>query len=156
MDNVDKILCILPFLAILDVISVLYVKSLGDPFATYRLSLFADFLSGTDLISIYVHVVVYLIVMFGLPLVLLYVKDGFGTSSVLGRVGLFTVATIAGALYVFLSEGFIINFFLRSVLNRGIDLFWLTTVVYLAAAFSVVFYIWNDLVSWVRPADARK
>lgn len=156
MDNIDKVLCILPFFAILDVISVLYVKSLGDPFATYRLSLFADFLSSTDLISIYIHVVVYLIVMFGLPIVLLYVKGGFGASSALGRVGLFTVATIAGVLYVFLSEGFIVNFFLRSVLGRGIDLFWLTTVVYLAAAFSVVFYIWNDLVSWVRSADARK
>ncbi len=156
MDSVDKVVVVLPFLAILDVVAALYVKSLGDPFAKNKVGLFANFLSGIDLISLYIYVVAYLIVMFGLAIALLYLKDRLESSSDLGRLGLLAVAGIAGFLYVVLSEGLIVNFFLRSILDRGIDLFWLTGVVYFAAAFSVGFYVWHDLVAWVRPADAKK
>lgn len=157
MDSVDKIICVSPFLAILDVIAALYVKGLGDPFARYKVGLFANFLSGTEMLNLYVYAVAYLIVMFALAIALLYAKDRLDSSSKQGRLGLLAVAGIAGVFYVILSEGFIVNFFLRSILERGIDfLFWLTGVVYLAAAFSVGFYVWHDVVAWVRSADARR
>jgi len=156
LDSVDKVVVVLPFLAILDVVAALYVKSLGDPFAQYKVGLFAKFPSGIDLISLYIYVVAYLIAMFGLAIALLYLKDRLESSNDLGRLGLLAVAGIACFLYVVLSEGLIVNFFLRSILDRGIDLFWLTGVVYFAAAFSVGFYVWRDLVAWVRPVDAKK
>jgi hypothetical protein len=156
LDRVDKVMCVSPFLAILDVIAALYVKGLGDPFARYKVGLFANLLSGTDLLSLYIYAVAYLIVMFGLAIALLYAKDRLDSSGEHGRLGLLTVAGIAGVFYVVLSEGFIVNFFLRSILERGIDLFWLTGVVYLAAAFSVGFYVWHDVVAWVRRTDERR
>jgi hypothetical protein len=157
LDSVDKVMCVSPFLAILDVIAALYVKGLGDPFARNKVGLFANLLSGTDLLSLYIYAVAYLIVMFGLAIALLYAKDRLDSSSEHGGLGLLAVAGIAGVLYVVLSEGFIVNFFLRSILERGIDfLFWLTGVVYLAAAFNVGFYVWHDVVAWVRSADARR
>jgi hypothetical protein len=144
-------------LAILDVIAALYVKGLGDPLARYKVGLFAHFLSGTEMLNLYVYAVAYLIVMFALAIALLYAKDRLDSSSKQRRLGLLAVAGIAGVFYVVLSEGFIVNFFLRSILEHGIDfLFWLTGVVYLAAAFSVGFYVWHDVVAWVRSVDARR
>jgi hypothetical protein len=129
---------------------------LGDPFALYKVGLFANFLSGTEMLNLYVYAVAYLIVMFALAIALLYAKDRLDSSSKQGRLGLLAVAGIAGVFYVVLSEGFIVNFFLRSILERGIDLFWLRGVVYLAAAFSVGFYVWHDVVAWVRCTDERR
>lgn len=125
MGSVDKIICVSPFLAILDVIAALYVKGLGDPFAWYKVGLFANFLSGTEMLNLYVYAVAYLIVMFALAIALLYAKDRLDSSSRQGRLGLLAVAGIAGVFYVVLSEGFIVNFFLRSILERGIDFLFL-------------------------------
>lgn len=155
MDSVDKVLCVLPFLAVLDVIAALYAKGLGTPYSWHDVGLFASYLFTTSQIYLYMHVFVYLIVAFGIVTVLLYVKSRLDSSRVVGRLGLLAIVGIAAVVYVVLSEGFIINFLLQPIIDRGIDLFWLAAIVYSAAAFSVGFYVWHDVILWVRSNDKQ-
>ena len=150
LDSIDKVLWVLPFLAVLDVVAALYVKSLGTPYSGYDVGLFAKLLFTTSQTYLYIHVFVYLIVAFGIITALLYVKSRLNPSCAVGRMGLLAVVGITCVVYVVLSEGFIINFFLQPILDRGIDLFWLAGVVYFAAAFSVGFQIWHDVIAWMR------
>jgi len=59
LDSVDKIVWVLPFLSVLDVISTLYVETLGYSLALYEVGFFAGYFVGAGLT--YVYVVIYLL-----------------------------------------------------------------------------------------------
>jgi len=59
LDGVDKIIWVLPFLSVLDVVSTLYVESLGHSFALYEASSFAGYFVGAGLT--YLYIVIYLL-----------------------------------------------------------------------------------------------
>lgn len=156
MDSVGKVILVLPFLAILDVVAALYVRSLNHPLVKHEVGLFASLFGPADLVFTYIFVVSYLILFFVVALVLWGVKIRLNPSDAFGKVVFLLVLLVVGALYVVLSEGFIINLFLPSILEKGIDLYWLSTIVYLSALFCLVFYVWSDTVSWVKYRDEER
>jgi hypothetical protein len=157
LDSVDKIIWVLPVLAVLDVVSTFYVDSLGYSIAYYEQGFFASFFVQAGLIFAYVYAVVYVLIIFGISYVLWYIKnkklkstDAFDKAIFLVLVG------VTCFIYVRLTVAFITNFFLPNILERGIDLFWLDMVVSLASLFTLVYYMWYDVVGWVRSNGARK
>jgi hypothetical protein len=80
LDSVDKIIWILPFLSILDVISTLYVESLGYSSVLYEAGFFARYFVGAGLTCVYI--VIYLSSVSIVAYVLWYIKNKKLNSSV--------------------------------------------------------------------------
>jgi len=80
LDSVDKIIWILPFLSVLDVISTLYVEGLGYSLVLYEAGFFAGYFVGAGLT--YVYIVVYLSSVSIVAYVLWYIKNKKLNSSV--------------------------------------------------------------------------
>ena len=80
LDSVNKIIWILPFLSVLDVIFTLYVESLGYSLALYEAGFFAGYFVGAGLT--YVYVVIHLLGVGVVAYVLWYIKNKKLNSSV--------------------------------------------------------------------------
>jgi hypothetical protein len=148
LDSVDRIIGILPLLAVLDVASTLYVQSLGDS-SLHEVGLFANFFAKAG--SVYAYIPVYLLLIIGLTYVLWYVKNKeLDSSRAFDKVIFLLLVAVACFVYMTLTAAFIGNFFLPSIVSRGIDWFTIQVVIYASTAFSLGFYIWHDVITWVK------
>ena len=154
MDSVDWVIGILPFLAVLDVASTLYVQSQGNP-SLHEVGFFAVFFAKAGLL--YVYIPVYLLIFIGLAYFLWYIKNKeLNSSRAVDKVIFLFLVVVACFVYMSLTATFIGNFFLPSIVSRGINWFTLEVVIYVSTAFSLGLYIWRDVVAWVKRDEERK
>ncbi|MGQ9529932.1 MAG: hypothetical protein ACUVQX_04595 [Candidatus Bathycorpusculaceae bacterium] len=74
MDNVDKVICISPFLGVLDIISTLNVESLGYLLSEYEVGPLARIFVSAGLTYLYISV--YLLILGAFAYILWYIKIG--------------------------------------------------------------------------------
>ena len=148
MDSVDWVIGILPLLAVLDVASTLYVQSLANP-SLHEVGFFANFFAKAGLL--YVYIPVYLLLIIGLAYVLWYVENKeLDSSRALDKIIFLLLVVVACFIYTTLTAAFIGNFFLPSIVSRGINWFNIQVVIYVSTAFSLGLYIWHDVITWVK------
>jgi hypothetical protein len=150
LDSVDKVIWILPFLALLDTASTLYLDSLGRSSPPFVRGFFAAFFVTPDPMLTYSLVVVYVIAFLVFSFILSYMKNKLDSSEAVGKLVFLVLLAVIGYIYLRLTASFIVNFFYFPITSRGIDLQGITMVVYASTAFSLGYYIWHDVVAWVR------
>lgn len=155
LDSVDKIIWILPFLSVLDVISTLYVESLGYSSVLYEAGFFARYFVGAGLT--YVYIVIYLSSVSIVAYVLWYIKNKKLNSSVFFDKVIFLILVgVACYIYVRLTVAFVGNFLLPYFVSGRASWFSINLLVYLSTAFTLFFYLWRDVIDWVRGNDGEK
>jgi len=156
LDSVDKIIWVLPVLAILDIASTFYVVSLGYPLAYYERGFFASIFLSAGLVYLYVYAAIYLVIMIGMTYVLWYIKNRkLRRFEMADKVIFIALVGVVCFFYVRLTMAFITNFFLPYILQRNIDLLWINTVVALSALFTLAYYLWHDVTEWIRSYDSK-
>lgn len=155
LDSIDKVIWVLPFLAILDVISTLYVANLGYSLELYETGVFARFFVSVGLV--YFYIPFYLLVISALAYVLWYIKNRKLNPTSLIDKGIF-LFLVGGACYVYmrLTEAFIGNFLLPHFIAGEISRFSVVLLIYLSTAFTLILYLWKDVVKWVKANDSEK
>jgi hypothetical protein len=154
LDNVDKVIWVLPFLGVLDVISTLYVESLGYSLSLYEAGLFARFFVVAGLI--YFYIPVYVLIIVGLAYVLWYIKNRkLDSFNLLDKIIFLFLVGVTCYVYLRLTDAFIGNLFLPYFIARGISRFSVAVLIYLSTAFTLSLYLWRDVVEWVM-ADGNK
>jgi hypothetical protein len=144
LDSVDKVIWILPFLAFLDVISTLYLESLGYPLAEYETGLLARFFVLAGLT--YLYAVVYLPIVAGFAYVLWYIKNrGLGSSGLFDKGIFLFLVGVACFSYMRLTDTFIGNFFMPYIVSGRISRFSVALLTYLSAALTLSLYVWHDV-----------
>jgi O-antigen/teichoic acid export membrane protein len=154
LDSVDKVILVLPLLAGLDVASTLYVQSQGNP-SFHEVGLFAGFFAKSGLL--YVYIPVYLLMIIGLAYFLWYIRNKeLDTSRTVDKFVFLFLVIAACFVYVSLTATFIGNFFLPSIVSRGLDFFTIQMVIYVSTTFSLAFYIWHDVLTWITRGKEEK
>jgi hypothetical protein len=145
----------LPVLAVLDVVSTLYIESLGYPLVWYEVGFFARFFVRAGLA--YVYAVVYLLIIVCFACVLWFIKNRIlkPSSSIDKALFMLLVGGIC-YMYMTLTATFIGNFSLPYALDNGIDLYALNILIYLGAGMSLFFYLFSDVVRWIRAKGEKK
>lgn len=155
LDSVDKIIWILPFLSVLDVISTLYVESLGYSSVLYEAGFFAGYFVGAGLT--YVYIVVYLSSVSIVAYVLWYIKNKKLDSSVFfDKVIFLFLVGVACYIYIRLTVAFIGNFVLPFLVSGRVSWFSINLLAYLSTAFTLFFYLRRDVIDWVRENGGKK
>jgi hypothetical protein len=156
LGNVDKIIWVLPVLALLDAISTLRLESLGYPLSQYEKGFFATFFVNAGLIYAYLYAVLYVLLVVGISYVLWYIKKKLDRSNTVDKGIFLALVGVTCYIYVRLTEALSINFFLPAILDRGIGLLWLTAFIYVSCVISLSFYLWSDVLAWVRSNSEQK
>lgn len=148
LDNVDKVIWVLPLLASLDVTSTLYAESLGYSLLIYEAGGVARFFVEAGLT--YVYVIIYLLGICLFSYCLWYTKNKkLNSSNLLDRIVFLLLVGVACYTYMRLTVAFTINFLLPYSRTMQIPFFWITVIVYLSAAFTLALYLWQDVIRWV-------
>jgi len=154
LDSVDKIIWILPFLAIMDVISTFYVQSRNFDLNQYEVGFFARLalLSGV----IYVYAVIYVLIIFGFSYALWYIKKKLTPSQVFDKIIFVLLVAVTAYIYVTISATFIVNFFLPAIVERNINWYSVVLVTYAVTLGSLIFYVGQDVMVWLRSKGEQK
>ena len=154
LDSVDKIIWVLPFLAVMDVISTFYVQSQNFDLQEYEVGFFARLalLSGL----IYVYAVIYVVIIIGFSYALWYIKKKLTPSHIFDKVIFVFLVAVTGYIYVTISATFIVNFFLPAIIQRGVNWSNVVLVTYVATLASLIFYVWRDVIVWLRTEGEKK
>ena len=156
MDSVDKIIWVLPVLAILDIASTFYVASLGYPSAYYECGFFASIFLSAGLVYLYVYAAIYLVIIIGMTYVLWYIKNRkLRRFEMADKVIFIALVGVICFFYVRLTMAFITNFFLPYILERNIDLLLINVIVALSALFTLAYYLWHDVTVWIGSYDKK-
>ena len=140
LDSVDKIIWILPFLSVLDVVSTLYAESLGYSLAVYEAGCFAGYFVGAGLT--YVYVVIHLSSVSVVAYVLWYIKNEKLNSSVFfDKVIFLLLVGVACHIYVRLTVAFVGNFLLPYFVSGRVSWFSVNLLVYLSTGFHSIFLL---------------
>jgi hypothetical protein len=154
LDNVDKVIWILPFLAVFDVVSTLYLESLGYSLTLYETGLFARFFVSVGLF--YFSIPIYLLIIAGFAYVFWYIKNRKLDSSNLFDKAIFLM--LVGVTCYFcmrLTDAFIGNLSLPYLVTRETSRFSIALLVYLSTAFTLSVYLWRDVVTWVMASGDK-
>lgn len=157
MDSIDKIIWVLPVLAVLDVASTFYVDSLGYSLARYERGFFASIFVNAGLVYAYVYAAIYLFIIVGITYVLWYMKNRkLKRSEMFDKVIFIVLVGVTCFFYVRLTMAFLTNFLLPYILGRCIGLFWLDLIVVLSALFTLAYYLWHDVTVWLMSDDGEQ
>jgi len=116
LDNIDKVIWILPFLGVLDVTSTLYVESLGYSLALCEPGFFARFFVVAGLI--YFYIPAYLLIIVGLAYALWYIKNRkLDSSNFFDKIIFLFLVGVACYVYMRLTDAFIGNFIFGRILS---------------------------------------
>lgn len=155
MDAIDNVIWILPFLALLDVISTFYVASQNSP--SYEWGVFALFFVGAGPFYVYLYAMIYLLIVVGIAYLLLFVKNKeLNPSRRLDKAVFLILIGIVFYIYMRLTAAFIMNFFLPTIKQRGLGMVQLTVIIYAGSALSLGFYLWDTVLSWMRYDASEK
>lgn len=157
MDAVDRVIWILPFLALLDVISTFYAASLGYSLAKYNWELFAYLFVGAGSIYVYPYAIIYLAIVVGVAYALLYIKNRkLRPSHTPDKVIFLVLVGVIFYIYMRVTAAFLMNFFLPTIIERGTNMLELVLLIYVGSALSLGFYLWDTVLSWVRRIESEK
>jgi len=157
LDEVDKAVWVLPFLALLDAVSSFYVGSLGYPLQFYERGFFASLFLQSGLMYMYLYAVIYLLIMVGVAYVLWYIKNReLRPSRRLDKVFFLVLIGVVFYIYLRLTATLAVNFLLPSILNRRLNVFWLTVIIYVSSALGLGGYMRQTVLSWVKPHDKKE
>lgn len=157
MDSIDKGIWILPFLAVLDVISTFSVIGQDYPLQYYEYGMLASFFvrAGTAYVSLYIFI--YLLIIVGFSYMVSNIKSRrLKRSEPSDKILFLLLVSATCYAYTRLTVAFSMNFFLPLLVARSVDLVWLSIVVGLGASFSLMLYIWPDLRAWVESNGKEK
>jgi len=131
------------------------MESLGYSLATYESGFFAGYFVETGLT--YLYVVLYLSGVSVVAYVLWYIKNKKLDSSVFFDKVIFLLL-IAVACYIYAQLTLVIvgNFLLPYFIGGRVSRFSVNLLVYLSTAFTLGFYLWRDVVDWVRGNGGEK
>lgn len=149
MDSVDKVIWILPFLAVADVATTLYAQSLGYSLLEYEAGYFALMAVLADLI--YVYAFVYVLIIAGFSFILYYIKKRLDPLRVFDKVLFLFLVVATGYIYTTLTATFIGNLVVPLAGTRGVGWWYMVRILaYFSCVLSLVFYLWHDVLKWVR------
>lgn len=155
MDNIDKVICVLPLLGILDISSTLYTESLGYPLELYEVGYLARFFVGTGLT--YFYIPIYLLIIVGFSYVLWHIKNKkLDRPRFLDKIIFLLIVGVACYIYMRLTAAFIGNFFLPYIVSGQTSWFLITLLAYLSTAFALSIYLWQDVLMWVKASGNKK
>jgi len=155
MDNIDKVIWVLPFLGVLDVVSTLYVSNLGYPLKFYETGVLANFFIFSGLT--YVYIFVYLAILVFFSYLFWYIKNERLISSRFPDKILFLLLLgVVFYIYMRLTATFSINFLLPFLISGNLSNFSVSLLIYLSTAFTLVLYTWQDVIRWISENENRK
>lgn len=155
MDSVDKVIWILPFLGVLDVISALYAESLGYSLVPYEIGLSARFFASIGLF--YFYIPIYLLIIVGIAYILWYIKNRkLSPSDLFDKVVFLFLVGITCYLYMQLTVAFIGNFFLPYFVDGKISWSSVALLAILSTAFTLAYYLWRDVLTWLKTSENKK
>jgi len=155
LDNVDKIIWVLPVLAFLDVFSTLYIQSLGYSLAQYESGAVARIFINAGLI--YVYIVIYPLVIIGMAYVLWYIKNKkLDSSYLLDRVVFLLLIGVTCFIYIRLTAAFIGNFLVTYFVSGKTSPFSVALLTYISIAFTLTIYLWRNVLTWVKSHGEKK
>jgi magnesium-transporting ATPase (P-type) len=157
LDTVDKTIWILPFFAVLDAASTFYAASRELDLRDIERGLFASFFANLGMAYAYLYAVVYVLIIVGISYFMWYIKNKkLNASNSVDKVVFLILVGVTCFVYVRLTVAFVTNFFLPYLLERAINLYWLTVIVGLSALFSLGLYMWRDVLAWVNADGGEK
>jgi hypothetical protein len=157
LDGVDNAIWVLPLLSLLDVVSTFYVQSQGYALERVERGFFASYFVSAGSIYIYVYVVIYLLIMVGIACLLWYIKNKeLKPSRRFDRIFFLALVGVVFYVYTRLATTLLMNFFLPIIVQRGIDVFTLTLVLYGSCALSLGIYLWRPVLAWVSYNENKK
>lgn len=155
MDNVDRVILTLPVLAVLDVLSTLYMESLGYSLEVYEVGFFASFFVHIGLT--YFYAIVYLLIICALAYFLWFIKNRELSSSHFFDKILFLLL-IAVVYYVFIGLTVVSvgNFLLPSFVEGRVSRFPVILLTYSSTAVTLSLYLWQDAARWLKANSNKK
>lgn len=156
MDNVDTVIWILPFLALFDVISTFYAWSKVSSLQGYNWEFFANFVSASSIYA-YFYAAVYILFVVGIAYVLMYIKNKvLKPSRTPDRVIFLVLVGVVFYIYMRMAAALLMNFFLPSIIERGLNMFELPLVIYAGCILSLGFYVWDTVLAWERNSGDKE
>lgn len=155
MDSVDKIIWVSPFLGVLDVVSTLYVESLGYSLSQYEAGPLAKIFVNAGLT--YLYIPVYLLILSGFAYVLWYIKNRkLDSSRIFDKILFLFLVGMACYIYMQITVAFIGNVLLPYRLSGRISWSSINLLIYLSTAFTLTIYLWRDVILWVKSRGNKK
>jgi hypothetical protein len=100
---------------------------------------------------------VYLLIIIGISYAMWYIKNKkLDPSNAVDKTVYVLLVVAACFIYVKLTSAFIVNLFLPSIVSRGISVFYIKMLIYASSVFSLILYLWHDVVVWVKTDGEEK
>ncbi|MEM3823518.1 MAG: hypothetical protein QXH87_01145 [Candidatus Bathyarchaeia archaeon] len=155
LDSVDKVIWVSPFLGVLDVISTLYVESLGYSLSQYEAGPLAKIFVNAGLT--YLYIPVYLLTLSGFAYALWCIKNRkLDPSRTFDKILFLLLVGTACYVYMRITVAFIGNFLLPYRSSGRISWSSINLLIYLSTAFTLSLYLWRDVLVWVKSDDYKK
>jgi hypothetical protein len=155
LDSVDKVILVSPFLGVLDVISTLYVESLGYSLSQYEAGFLARVFINAGFT--YLYIPVYLVILAVFAYALWYIKNRkLDSSRTFDKILFLFLVGAACYIYVRITATFIGNFLLPYRISGRVSWSLINLLIYLSTAFSLSLYLWRDVIAWVRLNGSKK
>lgn len=147
---------ILPFLALFDVISTFYAWGKVSSLQGYNWEFFASFVSVGSTYA-YFYAAVYLLIVVGIAYVLLFIKNKvLKPPRTPDRVIFLILVGVVFYIYMRIAAALLMNFFLPSIIERGLSMSELPLIIYAGSVLSLGFYVWDNVLAWVRNSGDKK
>lgn len=131
------------------------MESLGYSLALYEIGFFARYFVEADLT--YVYIVIYLLSVSVVACLLWYIKNKKLDSSLFfDKIIFLLLVGVACYIYIRLTVTFVGNLLLPSFVDGRISRFLVNLLIYLSTAFTLGFYLWRDVIAWVRANGGEK
>jgi hypothetical protein len=155
LDNVDKVILTLPILGTLDVLSTLYVESLGYSLEAYEVGFFASFFVHSGLAFFYA--IVYLLIISALAYFLWFIKNKELTPShFLDKILFVLLIVVVYYVFVGLTVVSVGNFLLPGFVEGRVLRFPVILLTYLSTAVTLSLYLWQDIARWLKANGNKK
>jgi hypothetical protein len=147
---------VLPFLALLDIISTFYAAGQGYSLGPYEGGSFSTFFVAGSIYG-YVFAVIYMLIIVGVAYLLWHIKNRVLKPSSTFDKGLFIFVVIVTVyLYARLTAAFLLGFFLPELVSRGTSIPLLAVLIYSFSVLSLSIYLWRTVLSWVKTDGSKK
>jgi hypothetical protein len=156
LDEVDNVIWVLPFLALVDVVSTFYVAGQGYSLELYEQGFFSSIFVRAGSTYVYLYAAIYVLIMIGAAYLLWRIKNReLKPSRVLDKVLFLLLVAVTVYIYMRITTAFILNLFLPTILDRGINVLTVTVVIYASSALSLGIYLWRAVLTWVRYSESK-
>ncbi|MEM2105371.1 MAG: hypothetical protein QXV21_02730 [Candidatus Bathyarchaeia archaeon] len=155
MDSVDKVILVSPFLGVVDVISTLYVESIGYSLSKYEAGFLARVFVDAGFTYLYIPVYLSLLSCFAYTLWCIKNKK-LDSSRTFDKILFFLIALTVCYIYARITEAFIGNFLLPYRISGRISWTLIRLFIYLSTTYTLILYLWRDVALWVSGSVSKK